>query len=264
MKEYIWQFILTGILSYFIGNINFAVIISKSVKHEDIRMHGSGNPGTTNMMRVFGLKYGALTLACDMVKGIIPVIASYFIFKCVTDNNAEIYRFAMYLAALCATVGHVFPVFMKFKGGKGFATSVGVLLAIQPVPTLIILAIGFIIILICDRMSVFALFYVSAELAFHILAYFGLFKEVLLVSHAVTLPMLIIVCLFWVLVVFAHRSNIIRLLRGKESPSGLRKSLLRLGKKHNKQQDDTTQSSQNSQDNDGSTQNIDDASKKLE
>ena len=73
IADVIWQLIVAGILSYLFGNINSAVIISKKFKHQDIRQQGSKNPGTTNMLRVFGMKIGAITLICDVVKGIVPV-----------------------------------------------------------------------------------------------------------------------------------------------------------------------------------------------
>ena len=188
------------------------------------------------MMRVFGIKMGAITLLCDMIKGIIPVLLARFIFGNLLSETSEVFRFAMYLSAFCVTLGHVFPVFMKFKGGKGFATSIGIMLVIQPLPTVIIVLLGFAILLLCDRMSVFALFYVTAELAFHIFAY----AYTSLISpecfmHIVTLPMLIVMILFWMLVVFAHRSNIVRLLNGTENASGLRKGLFGKNKKQNKE-----------------------------
>ena len=234
LTDFVWQFILTAIVSYLIGNINSAVIISKRFKHQDIRQQGSKNPGTTNMMRVFGIKMGAITLVCDMIKGIIPVLLSGVIFNAISNGNEEVFRFAMYLSAFSVTVGHVFPVFMGFKGGKGFATSVGIMLVIQPLPTVIIIVVGLVILLLCDRMSVFALFYVTAELLYHILSFVGVFGTLSNVTNPITLPMLIVVGLFWVLLVFAHRSNISRLIQGKESPSGLRKGLF--GKKDSKKQ----------------------------
>ena len=103
LSDYIWQFIVVGIISYFIGNINFAVILSNKVKHQDIRAHGSKNPGTTNMMRVFGLKMGVVTLLCDILKGVIPVFIVYFVFKSI-GATSEVYRFAMYLTAFCTTI----------------------------------------------------------------------------------------------------------------------------------------------------------------
>ena len=239
LTDYIWQFILTGIISYLIGNINSAVIISKKIKHQDIRQQGSKNPGTTNMMRVFGIKMGAVTLICDMIKGVIPVLLTRLVFGGLLATTAEIFRFAMYLSAFCVTLGHVFPVFMNFKGGKGFATSVGIMLVIQPLPTAIIVLLGLGILFLCDRMSVFALFYVTAELVFHIFAYINTSLMAGHYMNVVTLPMLIIVVLFWILVVFAHRANIVRLLKGEENPSGLRKGLF--SRKKKEQSDEKTE-----------------------
>ncbi len=123
----IWYWLLLGIVvSYFIGCFNFAVLISK-FKHKDIRQQGSGNPGTMNMARTFGLKIGFLNLFCDCLKGAIPVLCAYFIFKnfyfagtgvCVAD-------LARYLFGTFAIIGHIFPITMKFKGGKGIASTVG-------------------------------------------------------------------------------------------------------------------------------------------
>ena len=93
--DLIWKLALAGIISYFIGNINSAVIISKKFKHQDIRQQGSKNPGTTNMMRVFGIKMGAITLLCDMIKGIIPVLLARFIFGNLLSETSEVFRFAM-------------------------------------------------------------------------------------------------------------------------------------------------------------------------
>ena len=108
------------------------------------------------------------------------------------------------------------------------------MLVIQPLPTVIIVLVGFVILLLCDRMSIFALFYVTAELIFHIFAHFGTWTiGTGNYMHLVTCPILVIVFMFWALVVFAHRTNIVRLIKGEENPSGLRKGLF--GKK-NKQQ----------------------------
>lgn len=164
LKDYIWQLVLTGVVSYLIGCVNAAILLSKKFKKTDIRTVGSKNPGTTNMYRVFGFKMGVVTLIFDALKGAVPTLAAFFIFKAISQGNVEVYAFASYLAALCATLGHIFPVFTKFRGGKGFATSIGVLLALQPIPTLCICVVGIVLLLITDKMSIFALFYITAEL----------------------------------------------------------------------------------------------------
>lgn len=233
----IWQLLIAAILSYLIGNINSAVIISKKFKHQDIRQQGSKNPGTTNMLRVFGVKIGAITLICDVIKGVIPVIVSHIVFKAL-GYEVLTYRFVQYFCAFCVTLGHVFPVFMHFRGGKGFATSVGIFLALQPIPTLIILAIGLVVLLIWDRMSLFALLYVTLELLYHIL-YLALgFHERLFVMHEISVATVVIVGLIWCLVVFAHRGNIHRLIKGVENPSGLRKAIFKRKSKSSAESND--------------------------
>ena len=226
LKDYIWQLVLTGVVSYLIGCVNAAILLSKKFKKTDIRTVGSKNPGTTNMYRVFGLKMGVVTLIFDALKGAVPTLAAFFIFKAISQGNVEIYAFASYLAALCATLGHIFPVFTKFRGGKGFATSIGVLLALQPIPTLCICVVGIVLLLITDKMSIFALFYITAELIFHIV---GCFVEIHMwgAMNNVTYPILITVILLWIMIVYAHRGNIERLIKGEENNMGLKKALFK-------------------------------------
>jgi glycerol-3-phosphate acyltransferase PlsY len=142
-----WQFLLLIIFSYLMGNINFAIIISK-LKKQDIRTMGSGNPGTLNMSRNFGLKIGLLTLVLDMLKGAIPTFLGFILYQnCFFDGTAiPVHVFSKVMCGFFAVVGHIFPVFMKFKGGKGIATKIGVFFVCSPLVGLIsgILAIVFI------------------------------------------------------------------------------------------------------------------------
>ena len=98
LKDYIWQLVLTGVVSYLIGCVNAAILLSKKFKKTDIRTVGSKNPGTTNMYRVFGLKMGVVTLIFDALKGAVPTLAAFFIFKAISQGNVEVYAFASYLA----------------------------------------------------------------------------------------------------------------------------------------------------------------------
>lgn len=121
-----YWFLLGAVISYFIGCFNFAVLISK-IKHKDIREVGSGNPGTMNMSRTFGLKIGVINFFCDAFKGAICVIAGYFIFRgyVFAGTNVVVSDFARYFFGVFAIIGHIFPVTMKFKGGKGIASTLG-------------------------------------------------------------------------------------------------------------------------------------------
>ena len=129
-----WLIFVFALCSYFIGNINWALIISK-IKKTDIRKLGSGNPGTLNMSRNLGLKAGLLTFFLDIMKGVIPVMVVFFITKnrVFEGTNFVVADFAVYLCGLCAVLGHIFPVVLKFKGGKGIATTIGVFLSCSSV-----------------------------------------------------------------------------------------------------------------------------------
>ena len=115
-------------VSYLLGCFNFAVLISK-IKHDDIRSAGSGNPGAMNISRRYGLKVGLINFACDALKGVIPVLVAYFVFRnyYFTGTRVIVSDFMRYFFAVFALLGHVFPVTMKFKGGKGISTTIGLL-----------------------------------------------------------------------------------------------------------------------------------------
>ena len=126
-----WHILIIIVVSYFIGNISFSRMLALS-KHKDITKLGSGNAGSTNVLRNFGLGYGVINLVLDILKGFLPAFLSYIIF----DNNL-IY---LYIAGISVMVGHIYPVVFKFKGGKGIASMLGVFLAADPVVTLIVIA----------------------------------------------------------------------------------------------------------------------------
>ncbi len=121
-----WQLLVMAIVCYFIGCFNFARLISKK-KNKDITKIGSGNPGTMNMSREFGLKIGVLTFLCDAFKGGVPALISFFIYRnyVFAGTNIAVSDFTRYFCGLFVIVGHVFPVNMHFKGGKGIASTLG-------------------------------------------------------------------------------------------------------------------------------------------
>ena len=142
-----WKFLVLIVGSYLIGNIFFARIISRAKKY-DISKSGSGNPGTMNMLRNLGLVVGLLTLVLDMLKGIIPALVGFYLFGGHTAGaNAYI---GMFTGGLSSLVGNIFPVFYKFKGGKGAAIVYGICFAAQPILGLIIFVAGIIYLLIFD------------------------------------------------------------------------------------------------------------------
>lgn len=218
MKDYLWQLGLYCVLVYLFANINYSIIISKLFSKPDIRTVGSGNPGTTNMFRSYGFKYGMATFLLDMGKSLISALCGLWIFNKISGSY-EIAHAAACIGGLMAVIGHVLPVFLKFKGGKGFACSIGMFLVVNPYFTLAAIAVGFIIFLLLDRMSVFALIFVTSQLVWTLI--FGL-------DNLYTLCTTILV---WLIVVTAHFSNIKRLIQGNENPTGIHKTLAKLKRK---------------------------------
>ncbi len=118
-------YIIVAIIAYLIGSVNFSVILSKKMAGFDVREKGSGNAGTTNMLRTVGKKAALITLICDILKGVVAIGIALIAGNIVKDlDNALLVQ----LAGIFVIVGHAFPVFFKFKGGKGIATALGVLL----------------------------------------------------------------------------------------------------------------------------------------
>lgn len=131
MKEFYiadgwYWFVIAAVVCYFIGCFNFAVLISH-FKKKDIREVGSGNPGTMNMTRTFGMKVGVINFFCDVIKGGVPSLAGYLIFKdyVFAGTAVLVSDFTRYFFGVFVIIGHIFPVTMKFKGGKGIASTLG-------------------------------------------------------------------------------------------------------------------------------------------
>ncbi len=194
----LWKICLVVIVCYFIGNINFSILFSKFILKKDIRSQGSGNPGTMNMIRTFGTKTGVGILALDMLKGVVSALIGMW----VLGNPSYI---GLFIGGLSAIVGHVYPVFYKFKGGKGIATTLGVFLVVEPLWFLLFFAIGIIWILFFEIGSIGTLFIVSAMIIFESVRFAG---------------NIVILCLLFAMFLitwYAHKSNIYKLLIGKEN-----------------------------------------------
>ena len=120
-------YIIVSIIAYLLGSISFSVIFSKKMAGFDVREKGSGNAGTTNVLRTVGKKAAILTLICDCLKGVIAVLVAFIAGKIIKDLDRSL---LVQLAGIFVILGHTFPIFFKFKGGKGDATSLGVLLIV--------------------------------------------------------------------------------------------------------------------------------------
>lgn len=201
-----WQVLLVVVISYFCGNISFARIISMS-KKDDITKMGSGNPGSTNILRNYGLKYGVLNLVLDMLKALIPCLVAYYVF-------GKDYVM-LYIAGLSSMLGHIYPVVYGFKGGKGIATMMGMFLAANPIATLIVLVIGFIVWAIFEYGSVVSFLCITS---LTVIEGIRARMNLDLTDRKIICLILFAIFLFtW----YAHRKNIERLLLGKESKASL-------------------------------------------
>ena len=211
--------LLCIIVPYLLGSLNFGVMISQQHYRDDVRTHGSGNAGATNMLRTFGWKAAVLTMAGDMLKAVVAVGLGYLVVGVnaqVTDVNGMSYRmvdqFGAAIAGLFVMLGHMFPIFFKFKGGKGVATSAMVILMISPITCLFCLII-FVIIVVGTK-------YVSLGSVMGLIFY-----PILLVAFSggqnPTACMMAV--LMALAVVYMHRENLKRLREGTERKLSFKK-----------------------------------------
>jgi acyl phosphate:glycerol-3-phosphate acyltransferase len=192
------------LLAYLIGSIPTAVWVSKSIFGIDIRDYGSGNAGATNTFRVLGSKWGSIVMIADVTKGVIAT--SLYILIPIYLNNELARTNFMILLGLAAVLGHVFPIWANFRGGKGVATLLGMTLAIQPVVAIICLAI-FLISLLSTRFV--SLSSILASIAFMVLIlYVFNEKEILYRYFAMIVAIMVVV---------THHKNISRLYKGTET-----------------------------------------------
>jgi glycerol-3-phosphate acyltransferase PlsY len=210
------------ILSYLVGSIPNSIIISKAVSGIDIRNHGSGNAGGTNVMRVLGWKYGVIVILLDALKGAVAVviISRLFYGPLPFENVSPFDDFTLVqiIAGMSAVIGHVWTVFAGFKGGKGIATALGMLLTLITVDMLIAVGIFTLVVLISKYVSlgsIIAAISVPATLFIRE----NLF-HVDIPGYSTLLPFIIAVT---ALVIFTHRKNLVRILNGSENKISFRK-----------------------------------------
>jgi len=201
--------LIVAVVSYLIGSVSFAVVVSAAMGLDDPRSYGSGNPGATNVLRTGNKRAAILTLIGDAFKGWLPVwIVAHF--GASFGLDAAGINTATALAAIAVFLGHLYPVFFRFQGGKGVATAAGVLLAIHPVLGLATLLTWLII----------AFFFRYSSLAALVAAAFApLFQVFLFGPSRVSLAVLAMSALL----VWRHRANISKLIAGKESRIGDKK-----------------------------------------
>lgn len=200
-----WNVVIILIVGYLLGSVPSSVWIGKALYNTDVREHGSMNAGATNTFRVLGKSVGAAVLILDVLKGFFAV----YLVKTILDNttyqvNPNLW---LILAGIMAVIGHLYPVFAGFRGGKGVATSLGMVLCIHPEAALCALGVFILIFISTGYVSAGS---IIASLSFPIFLLIKLFGP--------ESPILIVFgFMMFVLVVYTHRKNVVRLLNGNEN-----------------------------------------------
>ena len=198
-------YILTAVIAaYILGSIPSAVWAGRLFHGIDVREHGSGNAGATNVIRILGWKTGIPVLLIDLGKGWLAAMLPVF-FNLAESGSSLITNFQI-MAGLVAIIGHIFPIFAGFRGGKGVATVFGVLLALQPLLTLTCMGVFFILFIITGIVSIASMI---AGISFPVLLFY--------VFNAPSQIFKIFSILVAIAILITHRKNIGRLLRGEES-----------------------------------------------
>ncbi len=202
------DYILFALTAYLLGSIPTAVWIGKARYGVDVREHGSKNAGATNTFRVLGKKPGIVVLAIDILKGFTAVFLPFILGKGAWGSDTLIHL--QLISALCAVIGHVLPLFAGFRGGKGVATSLGVIIGIHPLAAAICLGIFLIVFISSSFVSLGA---IIAACAFPVLlvTLFGI-QSPWLIAFSIVLSCAVI---------YAHKKNIGRLLKGEENKMNL-------------------------------------------
>lgn len=190
--------------AYLLGSVPNAVWIGRVFFKTDVRNHGSGNAGSTNTLRVLGYKAGIPVLLLDILKGFLAVKMIHLTFYYIPETGQYI-NFQL-LLGLAVIIGHIFPVFANFRGGKGVATLIGVILAIDPVSMLICLGVFLVTLIVTKYVSLSSMI---AGLSFPVL--------VIVVFNTTTSSLVIFSMIVFVLLLFTHQKNIERLVRNEES-----------------------------------------------
>lgn len=203
--------VVTVIAAYLIGSINFAVIFAKAFLKKDVREMGSGNAGTTNVMRNAGFLPGVLTFVFDALKGFVASFMGKMIFDYINTQTAAEWSNPVFGAFLCGAacmLGHVFPIFFQFKGGKGVATSVGIFAVCCPIAIIIGLIVFAAVLFISKYVSLSSILAAVTVVLLSIIFYD---------KSASILPQIVLSLVMGAIVITKHKDNIKRLLAGTES-----------------------------------------------
>ena len=208
-------YVIIAILAYAIGSINFSVIISRKMAGFDVREKGSGNAGSTNVLRTVGKKAALITLVCDILKGVVAILLALLVSVFAKEASAAILVEA---AALAVVIGHTYPIFFEFRGGKGVATSLGIILVINWQIGLICLIFALSIMAIARMVSLGS---ISAAVLFAILTIFT--RDHYIGGIEFDFSFVIFGILLAAIVIFNHRSNLKRIIAGTENKLSFKK-----------------------------------------
>ena len=205
-------YILIAIIAYLLGSISFSVIISKKMAGFDVRQKGSGNAGTTNVLRSVGKKAAIITLVLDVLKGVAAILIAYLVGKIVKEIDKTL---LIQIAGIAVIIGHTFPIFFGFKGGKGIATSLGVLLMTNWNIGLICLVFALVLMALTRIVSIGS---IAAAILFPVLIMFMPSDAYIVEGNYIIYSIILAV-----LVIYNHRANVQRLLHGTENKLDLKK-----------------------------------------
>lgn len=205
-------YIIIGIIAYAIGSINFSVIFSRKFAGFDVREKGSGNAGSTNMLRSVGKKAAAITLICDILKGVVAILVAIILGNIIKDIDKAL---LIQIAGILVVIGHTYPIFFEFRGGKGVATALGVLLMTNWQIGLICLVFAIVLMLLTKVVSMGS---IAAAILFPVLTLF-ISTNYIVEGKGYFLYSVILA----IIVTFNHRTNIKRILNGTENKLSLKK-----------------------------------------
>lgn len=217
--------IAVAVISYLIGSVNFSIILSKIIGKKDIRESGSGNAGATNMLRTYGKKMGVITLLLDVFKGIAVILLAIFVVQLINVYRVDSFPTSLaqtaplptainvepvkYMAGVCVVLGHNFPLYFGFKGGKGVATSLGVVLMLDWKAGLIVAVIAIAIMAITRYVSLGSIIGGAAFIVIEIVK--------VIIMHEYNVIQLVCVVIIGGLLIARHHANISRLIHGTEN-----------------------------------------------
>ncbi|MBQ7131467.1 MAG: glycerol-3-phosphate 1-O-acyltransferase PlsY [Oscillospiraceae bacterium] len=205
--------VISAVISYLMGGLNSAIISVKLLEGEDIRKHGSGNAGLTNTLRCFGKVPAICTLVGDLLKGVIAVLISKYVVLALILPELEFTAFIGYFSGIFCILGHIFPIYYGFKGGKGVLVSSSILLVVDPVCFCIIIPFFILMVILTKYVSVSSMtaaaVYPFLTFALQYFAYNWEF------NHALTDALLVVVTS--IILIYMHKENIQRLKNGTEN-----------------------------------------------